>query len=250
MLWQINSANGLLSSLEIAMKGQPFQLTQIAVDYSTNNNIKRIVVNLLENDCLEQVFNKITKEDCVNRLSEMIRKFDNNADVTIIMREDNTLASDTYGICKGVFDEQNNFKYYLISLNPTALTGVSEDKIANTMFHEFIHAYLKDNLSQWDFENNTAHSEMLANYLDYMAISLNTIFGTALKDAYCLAYSGLFDDETPIEAIQSTLVRSRIRQKLIQQFQDPVFGDEALMEAVVNQYLSGGNKGTRTNNCQ
>jgi hypothetical protein len=238
-------------AIDSAIAGKPFKLPSVWIDYTASNNVNRIVINLLQNKCLEQVFSKITKESYTNKLSEIIRQFDANENVTIVLREDPELGANTYGQCEGVFDANENFKFYLIRLNPNALSGASEEKIANTMFHEFIHAYLKANINQWDFENNTAHTEMLFNYLDKMATSLNSVFGTDLRDAYCIAYNGLFDDEDPIEQVQSMLIRAKTRQKLLQKFNnDPRFANDNTIKAANDQYIKGGNKGSRTGNCQ
>lgn len=151
------------------LQGKPLQLQPIWVDHSANNNVNRIIVNLLEDKCLEQVFSKITKENYTNRLSEIIREFDANENVTIVMKEDNTLPANVYGDRKAIYDAQDNFKYYQIRLNPTALSGTSEEFIADVFFHEFIHAYLKEHLTDYDFENISQHTQMLGNYLDKMA---------------------------------------------------------------------------------
>lgn len=241
------------SSLEIAIKGQPFQLPQIWIDYPNNNNVNRIIVNLLENKCLEQVFSTITNEKYSNKLSEMIREFDANENVTIILREDKTLDSDTYGECRGILDEQNNVKFYLITLNPTALAGSSEEFIGDTFFHEFIHGYLKNHYGTFDFENISDHTEMLASYLDRMASALNSVFGTSLIDSYCIAYSGLLsnnDTDPLIGQILSNQVKELVRQKLLLRFQNAVFQDDNSITQRANDYGKNGSKGKRTGNCQ
>jgi hypothetical protein len=238
-------------SVNDAVNGKPFLLPNLWLDFISSNNLQRIIVNILNNKCLEQVFSKITKESYSNSLSDMIRTFDANENVTVVIREDPDLETDTYGSCKGVLDDAGNVKFYLIRLNPNALLGASEEVIANTMFHEFIRAYLKDNLNKWDFENNSAHNQMLNNYLDKMASALNSIFGISLRDAYCLAYSGLFDDDDDIAEITSAVVRSAVRQKLVTKFNnDPTFATDDAIRIKRNDYMKNGNSGTRTNHCQ
>jgi hypothetical protein len=232
-----------------ALAGKPFLLPPVWIDHAANNNLNRIIVNLLQNKCLEQVFNTITKESYTNKLSEMIRDFDVNENVVVYLVEDNTLGSNVYGECYLV-EEIQGIEYYKISLNPLSLAGASEEKIANTIFHEFIHGYLKQNITKWDFQNNSSHFEILNKYLDKMAETLAAIFGTNIKDAYCLAFSGLFDDETPLETIMTNFLREKIRNKLLIKYNDPIFTSDESIRNAQNQYLKNGTKGRRTANCQ
>lgn len=239
--------------LNDAVLGKPFNLPIIWVNHTSTNNVNRIIVNLLQNKCLEQVFNTITKESYTNKLSEMIREFDIDENITIVVREDNILGSDKYGECKGILDDQNNVKFYLISLNPTALSGVSEEFIGDTFFHEFIHGYLKSHLGSFDFENISDHTQMLASYLDKMAAALSSIFGTNLVDSYCIAYSGLLsnnDSDPVLGQILSAQVKQLVRQKLLLRFQNVVFQDDDSIIQRANDYDKNGSKGKRTGNCQ
>jgi hypothetical protein len=198
------------------------------------------------NHCIDSVFQKITNDSLKSKLAKMIGDFCTNKTIKVTFNEVTTLPDSIFGVTYGTDGENYN-----IDLNLNILPHCSQELIALTLFHESIHAYLKNHISEYDFENNPSHLVMLEKYISDLVNALTEIFpNLSKKDAYCLSILGLNSSSTDSEEIKTKfMVLRNLRIGLIKS-KYPELDTEDKIMAISDSYDNTGTNGKRSSDCK
>jgi hypothetical protein len=134
------------------------------------------VITNLQTPCLQSVYNEVTSSNLANDVAfmlEVVFGFDNKINVTF--GEDpsmpNDVIAETYAVKK---DPVNNLYDIEVNLNPNVLQNASKEFIADTYYHEIIHAVLDVNKFSWD--ETQQHVYMAANHVKLMVDALQEVY--------------------------------------------------------------------------
>ena len=128
----------------------------------------------------------LQKNNAYSKISAIIQKFDyskRGLKYSVIINE-NTVDGDSR--LKGLNAHTIG---NVITLNISALNSASKEYIARVIIHEVLHVYINNKFSSTD------HQEMLNDYVNEIAIFLNTVYGTDEKDAKVLSLLGLQNEK-------------------------------------------------------
>jgi hypothetical protein len=140
----------------------------------------------LTNPCFKEVLADLQKNNAYSKISAIIQKFDytkRGLKYSVIINE-NTVDGDSR--LKGLNAHTIG---NVITLNISALNSASKEYIARVIIHEVLHVYINNKFSSTD------HQEMLNDYVNEIAIFLNTVYGTDEKDAKVLSLLGLQNEK-------------------------------------------------------
>lgn len=206
------------------------------------------IYNNLTNPCLTEVFDKITGIEYINELSQMIRMLNSNNTVNVTLNQVSTLSNNVYATTYGTGGEN-----YTIDFNNNILPKTSQEWIAVTFYHEVIHAYIKNHIAEYDFENNSQHQIMFENYYEKLVSALKETFPTISdRNARCIIYSDMFSaditDSNPVNQIAYEKMQ-QIRLLNIMRYY-PDLNSHSDVMAVAELYAEDGPSGTRNPDCQ
>jgi hypothetical protein len=157
-----------------------------------NGNSVNSLLNNLTTPCFVSVLNSLSANGLKNQLSSILQGVANSGDVlNINFKESTTLpaGTDAYTTCAS----GNGADFTIsITLNTTVLQNASNQFIAETMFHEILHAYF---FSQTSVNTPFAqHCEMIQNYVAVEENALMEIFPTlSAHDAVSIILGGMAD---------------------------------------------------------
>lgn len=145
------------------------------------------ITNEVEHPCLKAVSDSFVRNfQMTPFLNNMVGMMINDTSILINL-------TDTVRLDPGVDGETlvgRNGPYYnvRIKLNAPRLARSSQENIAVTLMHEFLHAYIRiHNLAPGSLE----HEYMATHYLNEMANALRYHYGTPQVEAIALAWGGL-----------------------------------------------------------
>ena len=146
------------------------------------------ITNELQNPCLVSVLQSLNNADLKNAISKLlINTFGQSDKFNVTFIEDELSYASTSG---GPDNYGNiNINVYL----PTSLSNSSKEYIAETMFHEILHAYLdyKEIIGKETPSELDQHIEMAQGYVDNEVIALREIFPSlSIPDATALVLGG------------------------------------------------------------
>ena len=201
-----------------------------------------IVIDMIDNPCLRQVLDEMNNTNST-LFKEIVNTFDNTDAINVSLYNYYSNTDGNLGETTGALGANS----FTIGINTFYSNGSSEEDIAGTYLHEMVHAYLMAYPTAWD-TSNTQHVIMMTNLLDHMVEDLQSIFPTLPeKDAYAISYNGLTYDSDPTTNTTNTIIQSIMIQRLNSKFPGVTIPE---MTALGKSYQKGGNKGTKTSNCQ
>jgi uncharacterized membrane protein YgcG len=221
------------SSLDFALMGNPFEHpSTLLVDEIIDDNITK--------PRLRAVLNRITQPRFVNYASNLMRDINKSTQFRVALLQMYGPGPRLYANTVKLFGN-----YYTISLDYVNLPMCSQEFIAETIFHEFIHVEILSD-PNWDFEHNSSHQLMLEKYTERLVTSLRNVFpNLPLKDAYAIVYSGFNPEDGRLTQAQKddfAAAKLKLFQKIKNLFPSVTANE---LDLIVESYIEGGTKGTR-----
>lgn len=213
-----------------------------------SNSSVQDLTNNVTNPCLLEVYNRITASGYKNKVAQMLNNFTSNTTICVTINQTTGLSDSRYGETYGTGGENYN-----IDLNVNVLPHCSQEWVALNYFHEAIHAYLKNHLNDWDFQNNSEHKQMFENYFTDMVSSIKSLFpGLSDRDARCLVFYQMSvaeadDTSAPENQRAFSLMKNAILARILNL--DPTLHDEDGVLNAAQEYDQHHGGGTRTTNC-
>lgn len=228
------------SSIEFTLLGLQYESPETLL-------VDKIDYDAITNPCLRAAIEKIQMPRFANYASNLIRELGSSSIAQIALMPVDGTVTQTYAFTQKLFDAPNGKSYYTMSIDIVNLPKCSQELIAETFFHEFIHVEILSN-PNWD-NTNSQHQLMIENYMNKLVTSIRNIFPSLpLKDAYAIVYGGFTPEPrlTPEQKSKFLEAQQIALNKIFEIFPSITISE---LDSIFLDYDHLGTKGNRLSNC-
>ncbi len=157
-----------------------------------NNSSVKEIIDSLSNPCHKAVLQSLMANGLGNDITGILKNTFGTNDLINIQFANVLTLSEPLTDAKSSYSSSMGTYTVLVNMNESRLQHSSREYIAETMFHEVLHGYLKSKSSTMD--ELSQHIEMATAFLDKEVAALREVFPElSSHDAKCLVIGGYND---------------------------------------------------------